>query len=75
MRTLVDHGTAAVVTTHYERLKLLAHGDARFVNAVGFDLATLSSTFRVHVGIPGNSSALAVAQRLGLSPQVVDAAR
>ncbi|MBX7081508.1 MAG: Smr/MutS family protein [Nannocystaceae bacterium] len=75
VRRLVDDGATAVVTTHYERLKLLAHGDARFVNAaVGFDLASLSSTFRVHVGIPGNSSALAVARRLGLSPRVLDAA-
>jgi len=74
--TLVDLGATLVVTTHYERLKLLAHVDpARFVNAaVGFDLAELRSTFRVHVGIPGNSSALAVARRVGLPADVVDRA-
>ncbi|MBK6917866.1 MAG: Smr/MutS family protein [Deltaproteobacteria bacterium] len=75
VRELVERRATAVVTTHYERLKLLSHGDARFVNAaVGFELATLSSTFRIHLGIPGNSSALAVARRLGLPTAVLDAA-
>ncbi len=71
--SLVDLGATLVVTTHYERLKLLAHAQpGRFVNAaVGFDLQALRSTFRVHVGIPGNSSALAVARRVGLPESVV----
>jgi DNA mismatch repair protein MutS2 len=74
--SLVELGATLVVTTHYERLKLLAHADpTRFVNAaVGFDLQELRSTFRVHVGIPGNSSALAVARRVGLPAEVVDRA-
>lgn len=74
---LVERGATLVVTTHYERLKLLATREpTRYTNAaVGFDLATLRSTFRVHVGIPGNSSALAVAQRLGLPDDVLARAR
>jgi DNA mismatch repair protein MutS2 len=74
---LVERGATLVVTTHYERLKLLATREpARYTNAaVGFDLASLRSTFRVHVGIPGNSSALAVAQRLGLPDDVLARAR
>lgn len=73
VRDLVEHGATVVVTTHYERLKLLAHDEpSRYVNAaVGFELATLRSTFRIHVGIPGNSSALAVARRLGLPEEVL----
>jgi DNA mismatch repair protein MutS2 len=74
---LVEHDATLVVTTHYERLKLLATREpTRYTNAaVGFDLATLRSTFRVHVGIPGNSSALAVAQRLGVPDAVLERAR
>lgn len=77
VRDLVERGATLVVTTHYERLKLLATQEPdRYTNAaVGFDLATLRSTFRVHVGIPGNSSALAVAQRLGLPDDVLARAR
>lgn len=74
--SIVEAGATLVVTTHYVRLKLLAQVDpGRFENAaVGFDLERLRSTFRVHVGIPGNSSALAVARRVGLSPSIVDRA-
>lgn len=74
--SLVDLGATLVVTTHYERLKLLSHADPEhFVNAaVGFDLQALRSTFRVHLGIPGNSSALAVALRVGLPQPVIDRA-
>lgn len=84
---LVDRGATVVVTTHYERLKLLGRaetgtpgpsedgapaGDPRFVNAaVGFDLERLAPTFRLRVGVPGSSSALAVARRLGLQEQIV----
>ncbi len=76
VRDLVEHGATVVVTTHYERLKLLAHAEpGRYVNAaVGFELATLRSTFRIHVGIPGNSSAIAVARRLGLPDDVLERA-
>lgn len=66
---LVESGASVVATTHYERLKLLATRDQsrQFVNAsVGFDLANLRPTFEVRIGLPGSSSALAVARRLGL---------
>ncbi|MCH9687386.1 MAG: Smr/MutS family protein [Deltaproteobacteria bacterium] len=67
-------GATVVVTTHYERLKLLAtHGPAgKFTNAaVGFDLARLRPTFELRLGVPGSSSAIAVARRLGVDEQVL----
>src|SRR5262249_6079111 len=73
--SLCARGGAVAVTTHYEGLKALALGDARFQNAsVGFDLATMSPTFRVAVGVPGSSSALAVARRFGIPGLVVERA-
>jgi DNA mismatch repair protein MutS2 len=63
------------VTTHYEGLKALALADDRFINAsVGFDLKTMTPTFRLTLGVPGSSSALAVAARFGLPSTVIERA-
>jgi DNA mismatch repair protein MutS2 len=73
--SLCARGGAVACTTHYEGLKALALGDPRFQNAsVGFDLATMSPTFKLAMGIPGASSALAVARRFGIPPTVIDRA-
>ncbi|MFO0609827.1 MAG: endonuclease MutS2 [Polyangiales bacterium] len=76
LESLAAKGAAVAVTTHYELLKTLAVRDDRFQNAsVGFDLATMSPTFTVTLGIPGASSALVVAQRYGVPEAVVSRAR
>lgn len=77
LRELVGRGATLVITTHYERLKLLASEDAsRFANAaVGFDFEAMRPTFTVRMGAPGASSALTVARRLGLPDVVLDRAR
>ncbi|GAB4213768.1 MAG: endonuclease MutS2 [Sandaracinaceae bacterium] len=73
---LCRRGAAVAVTTHYEPLKAMAIGDARFRNAsVGFDVARMAPTFQVRMDVPGASSALAVASRFGLDPLVVERAR
>ena len=73
--SLCMRGAAVVVTTHYEGLKALALGDARFTNAsVGFDFTTMTPTFRVAIGVPGRSSALAVARRYGMPGVVIERA-
>jgi DNA mismatch repair protein MutS2 len=72
---LVEAGATVVVTTHYDRLKLLATQPATgasFHNAaVGFDLQRMRPTFRLSLGVPGSSSAIAVARRLGLPDAVL----
>lgn len=73
---LASQDGAVVSTTHYEGLKALALGDARFRNAsVGFDIATLSPTFRLALDLPGSSSALAVARRFGIPDAVIESAK
>ena len=73
--SLCARGGAVAATTHYEGLKALALGDPRFVNAsVGFDLATMTPTFALVMGVPGQSSALAVARRFGLPSTVLERA-
>jgi DNA mismatch repair protein MutS2 len=68
-------GMKVVVTTHYNSLKVLAHATAGFMNAsVGFDVQTLSPTYRVVMGMPGGSSAIEIAGRLGMDETILDEA-
>jgi DNA mismatch repair protein MutS2 len=72
---LAEKGALVAVTTHLETLKTLAFQDARFANAaVGFDLDQLRPTYALHIGLPGSSYALRIAQRLGLPQGILDRA-
>jgi DNA mismatch repair protein MutS2 len=69
---LLDRGSTLVATTHHGELKVFAHGDERLANAsVEFDIETLSPTYHLVVGLPGQSNALAIARRLGLDERLV----
>jgi DNA mismatch repair protein MutS2 len=69
-------GMKVVATTHYGSLKALAHTMPGFANAsVEFDVATLSPTYRLFMGVPGGSSALEIAGRLGIDRVLLDEAR
>jgi DNA mismatch repair protein MutS2 len=64
------------VATHYPELKTFAHSTEGVVNAsLEFDIKTLRPTYRLTIGLPGRSNALLIAQRLGLSQQIIDSAR
>lgn len=72
LETLAGRHVMVIVTTHYERLKLLAGDDSPFVNAsVGYDLDRLEPTFELTIGPPGSSGALRVARRMGLARTVL----
>ncbi|UCE63174.1 MAG: endonuclease MutS2 [Nitrospirota bacterium] len=65
-------GCKVVVTTHYHSLKAMALKKTGFLNASHeFDLQTLSPTYRLLIGLPGGSSALDIAGRLGLDPAIL----
>ncbi len=73
---LVALPVTCLVATHYPELKAFAHATPGVVNAsVEFDLQTLQPTYHLTIGLPGRSNALAIAERLGLPPSIVAAAR
>ncbi|MFL5322601.1 MAG: endonuclease MutS2 [Myxococcaceae bacterium] len=76
LEDLITRGANILVTTHLEELKALAHMDERFLNArVGFDTVKMQPTYRLQLGVAGASSALEVAERMGLPAQVIQRAR
>ncbi len=76
LRHLADSALLTVATTHFGELKALKYEDDRFENAsVEFDVQTLSPTYKLLWGIPGRSNALAIAQRLGMNQDILDAAK
>ena len=65
-----------LATTHHDRLKAYASTTPGVVNAaVEFDDVNLRPTFRLMVGVPGGSSGIAIAQRLGLASSIIERAR
>ncbi len=65
-----------LATTHHDRLKTYASTTPGVVNAaVEFDDVNLRPTYRLMVGVPGGSSGIAIAQRLGLAASIIERAR
>src|SRR6516165_8437822 len=71
-----ERGAMTFATTHHSRLKAYATETAQAINAAAdFDEATLQPTYRLLLGLPGKSSGLDIAGRLGLETSIVERAR
>ena len=71
-----ERGCLTLATTHHDRLKTYASTTPGVLNAaVEFDEVNLRPTYRLLVGLPGGSSGIDIARRLGLPAQVIDRAR
>ena len=69
-------GCIAIISTHHTSLKVFGANTVGVINAsVGFDEATLQPTYELKIGVPGASAGINIAQRLGLDPKIIDAAR
>ena len=69
-------GCLVLATTHHDRLKAYASTAEGVLNgAVEFDDLNLRPTYRLLVGVPGGSSGISIAQRLGLATEIIARAR
>lgn len=68
-------GSYAIVTTHYPELKLYGFDRPETINAsMVFDINTLKPTYKFLLGVPGQSNAITISKRLGLSEDIIYAA-
>ncbi|MCL2634460.1 MAG: endonuclease MutS2 [Oscillospiraceae bacterium] len=73
---LKEKGCLVIATTHYQEVKMFAIETDGIENAsCEFDINTLRPTYKLIMGAPGKSNALAIAKRLGLTDEVIDKAQ
>ena len=75
LKYLHTRNARTVVSTHISPLKNLGYTVPGVENAsVAFDIATLRPTYKLLIGTPGSSNALAIAKRMGLPDEVITSA-
>lgn len=73
---LIAKNAFVLVTTHHGSLKNYGYTHEKCINAsVEFNEGNLQPTYRVLMGVPGESRALSIAKKSGLSPKVIEGAR
>lgn len=74
--TLIERGAFILVTTHHGILKNYGYTHPSCINAsVEFNDNTLSPTYKLIMGVPGESRALDIAKRSGLPSEICKKAR
>lgn len=73
---LKDRKAKSIITTHYSEIKAYGYNEEEIETAsMEFNSETLSPTYKLLIGIPGESNALTIARRLGVSKEVIDKAK
>ncbi|HEY3706145.1 MAG TPA: endonuclease MutS2 [Terracidiphilus sp.] len=75
-RFFLDSGAWSLISTHHTSLKVYAANTEGVLNAAaGVDEVTLVPNYQLRLGVPGASAGIATAERLGLNPAIITAAR
>ena len=73
---LKDRKVKSMITTHYSEVKAYGYNEEEIETAsMEFNSDTLSPTYRLLIGIPGESNALTIAKRLGVAEEVIEKAK
>lgn len=73
---LKDKKCKSLITTHYSEVKAYGYNDPIIETAsMEFNIETLSPTYKLLIGIPGESNALTIAKRLGVSAEIIERAK
>ncbi len=76
LKNLYDRRILTVVSTHHSKLKEFPYEFVFAKNAsVGFDINTLKPTYHIYIGVPGESHAFVIAEKLGIPKDVLEIAR
>lgn len=76
LEKLAQKDVMSTITTHYGELKALEYSNPYFKNAsVEFNTTTLKPTYKLLIGIPGLSNAIAIATNLGLDKDLTEKAK
>lgn len=73
---LKEKKAKALITTHYSEVKAYGYNEEDVESAsMEFDVNTLSPTYRLLIGIPGESNALTIAKKMGIPEVVIEKAK
>lgn len=76
LEQLLKRHAYGIVTTHYLNLKVMASKTNGIINgAMGFDETSLMPLYKLNIGKPGSSYTFSIAERIGLSKELIDRAR
>ena len=76
LEQLIKRHAFGIVTTHYLNLKVMASKTPGIINgAMAFDEKSLLPMYKLNVGKPGSSYTFAIAERIGLSKDLIDRAK
>lgn len=73
---LLEKNCLIMTTSHYSELKVYGFNSEKVINAsVEFDINTLQPTYKLLIGVPGQSHALNISKILGLKPEIIERAK